>query len=334
MSGPAAAADSATTSTDPFDLNNKGVDLAAQARYAEAEDLYRQALDNLDSSTPEAGRVLDNLAALYMAKGETAKAESYALRAQTMLGKTNLIGNHVLLASIYIEQRRFAEARTLLESALPGASGPVGFALNAGLAAAALGEEKLAETQEFCHRALEIAAASLPPGHTGIAAVWNNLGQSYRFQGRYLEAETAYRKAIEIWTAAKGPAHPLVAHGLANLAAFQHDRGRDHAAEELYTRAAAILDQTIGTDALPSLIAHNELGEVLRAEGRYVAAEQCSRATLPAIQKLLPETDPRLLRALSNYARLLDATKRQSDASALWAHIRLVANATSAGSFR
>ena len=318
----------------PVELNNDGVEMAAQARYSEAEQYYRQALERLGPSTSDTGHVLDNLAAVYLAKGDTAQAESSALRAGAMLDESDRTGNRVLLATIYVEERRFAEARTLLEPALSGASGQLAFTLNATLAAAALGEEKLDDALGFCQRALEIGAVALGPNHPGMASVWNNLGQVYRFQGRTLDAETSYRKAIEIWTAARGPAHPLVARGLLNLAAFEHDRGRDRAAEELYGRAAGILDRTIGTDALQTLIARNELGEVLRAEGRYVASEQCSRATLPAIQKLLPESDPRVLRALTNYARLLAATKRQADANALWAHIRLVANTVASGSFR
>jgi tetratricopeptide (TPR) repeat protein len=334
MSGSALAADSAAPPPGPIELNNQGVEMAAQARYAEAEEFYRQALGRLAASSPVAGHVLDNLAALYLAKGDAAEAESCALRAGAMLGETDRTGNRVLLASIYVEERRFAEARTLLEPALPAASGQLAFNLNATLAAAALGAEKLEDAQEFCRRALEIAATSLAPNHPGIASVWNNLGQIYRFQGRYLEAETAYRKAVEIWTAARGPAHPLVARGLLNLAAFEHERGRERAAEELYGRAAGILDRTIGADALQTLIARNELGDVLRAEGRYAASEQASRATLPAIRKLLPESDPRVLRALANYARLLAATKRQSDANALWTHIRLVAGTLASGSLR
>jgi len=326
MCGPALGAGSAAPTPDPVELNNQGVEMAAQARYAEAEEFYRQALDRMAASDADTGHVLNNLGALYLAKGDTAKAESCALRAGGMLGETDRNGNRILLAAIYVEERRFAEARTLAEPALPGASGQTAFALIANLAAAALGEEKLQDAEDFCRRALEIAATVLPPNHPGVASVWNNLGQAYRFQKRYLEAETSYRKAIEIWTAARGPEHPLVARGLLNLAAFEHERGRERAAEELYGRAAGILGLAIGTDALQTLIARNELGEVLRAESRYVASEQWSRATLPAIRKLLPENDPRVLRALANYARLLASTKRQSDANALWTHIRLVAS--------
>jgi len=382
LAGSALAVDPVATQPGPVELNNRGVQLASQAKYAEAEDAYRQALagfaqhaeqaetagdrahtlEHLGSllrqtgryaeseplltealarmrtatgeSSADVGHVLDNLAALHLARGETAKAESSALLAGTMVGEPDRLDNSLLLATIYIEERRFAEARAILEPALAGAPPQTAFTLNASLAAAALGEEELDDARQFGQRALEIAAAGMPPNHIGVAAVWNNLGQVCRFQGRYEEAETSYRKAIEIWTAARGPAHPLVARGLLNLAAFEHERGREIAAEQLYARAAAIFEQTIGKDNLQTLLTRNELAEVLRAEGRYVASEELSHATLPAIQKLLPESDPRVLRAMANYARLLAATRRKADANALWTHIRLLAGTLATASLQ
>jgi tetratricopeptide (TPR) repeat protein len=366
----ATAADSIPSAPGPAQLNNQGVMLAAQGRYAEAEAAYRQALDgwarsaepseivrdqartleNLGSllgktgryaesertltealtllenatgkSSTDVGEVLENLATLYLTKGEAQKAESCTLRADTMLAGPERTNNKVVLASIYIDEHRFADARTILEPLLPAATGKLEFSVDAALGAAALGEAKLPEAETLARRALEIASTALPPNYIGLAAVWNNLGQVCRFQKRYLEAETNYRKAIEIWTAARGPESPLVAHGWMNLAAFEHERGREHAAEELYRRAETIFEQAAGKDDLLALIAHNELGEVLRAQGRYVASAQFSRESLPAIQKLLPENDLRVLRALSNYARLLADTKRKAEATALWAHIK------------
>jgi tetratricopeptide (TPR) repeat protein len=357
-------ADLGTAAPDPAELNNRGVQWAAQKRYAEAEAAYRRALEgwalraelpgtarnrahtleNLGSllrstgryaeseplltqalsgleaaageSSVDVGEALENLAALYRAKSDTERAERCALRAGALLPEPERTKNQVMLASIYIDERRFAAARAILETALPGATGQFGFTLNANLAAAALGERKLEDAERFARGALEIAAAAMPPGHVGLAAVWNNLWQTYRFQGRYLEAESSYLQAIEIWTAARGPAHPDVARGLLNLAAFDHERGREHAAEKLYGRAAAIFEQAGGTDDLQALVARNELAEVFRAEGRYVASAQLSRATLPALRRSLPESDPRVVRAVSNYARLLADTRRAAKAKA------------------
>jgi tetratricopeptide (TPR) repeat protein len=373
--GTALAAEPRATPPDPTELNNSGVKLAGQARYADAEAAFRQALDswagrgetpetarsralaleNLGTllqiagrytesevlltqslsqlqattgeSSPDVGGVLEKLAALYRAKGDPYKAESCALRAGAMLSEPRRTGNRVTLASIYVEEHRYAEARTILEPILPVATGDLAFTVNAVLGAAALNEGKLEDAAGLFRHALDIAATALPPEHFGLAAVWTNLGHVYRFQKRHVEAESSYRKAIEIWTATRGPSHPLVGYGLRNFAAFEHYRGREHAAEVLYQRAAAIFEQAFGTDDLQTLIARNELGEVFRAQGRYVASEQLSRATLPAIQKLLPESDPRVLGALANFARLLASTSRGAEATALWKHIHLVTQA-------
>ena len=352
------------TRPSPVELNNRGVQLTRQAKYAEAEACYRQALDawshvaNPDSVArdrahtlenlgslmrdtghyPEAekdltqaltdlehaagnasvdvGEVLENLAALYRAQGERGQAEAAALRADSILEEPERTYNRVLLGAIYNEERRFSDARALLEPVLPNATGKLAFAVNANLAGVALGERKLEEAEHYAQAALQNAASGAEPSNVGLAALYNNLGQLYRFQQRYEEAEKAYRKAIDLWTAARGPEHPYVADGLLNFAAFEHERGRERAAEDLYRRAAEIFERALGADAVETLVARNELGEVLRAEHRYVAAEQISRSSLTAMRKKLPMDDPRLLRAQSNYDHLRSETKRASNGKA------------------
>jgi len=252
--GVASATDPGATPPHPGELNNRGVRLAAQARYPEAEAAYRQALEGwaqrseqpdtardraltrqnlgsllrstgryaeselllgqalsqLEEATGrvsvEVGEALANLSALYRAKGDAEKAEVCSLRADAILPEPERTKNRVMLASIYIDEHRFAEARAILEPALTGAAGQFGFIVNADLGATALGEGKLEDAEGFARRALEIGGTALPPNHVGLAAVWNNLGQVCRFQGRYQEAEASYRTAIEIWTGATDPA--------------------------------------------------------------------------------------------------------------------------------
>ncbi len=63
-----------------------------------------------------------------------------------------------------------------------------------------------------------------------------------------------------------------------NLRNFYHLRGRELRAEELYRRAAAVLEKVYGKDHLLTLVATNELADVLRAEGRYTEAERLGGA--------------------------------------------------------
>jgi hypothetical protein len=102
-----------------------------------------------------------------------------------------------------------------------------------------------------------------------------------------------------------------------NLGNFYHLRGREAGAEELYRRAAGIFQKVYGRDHLLTLVANNELADVLRAEGRYTESERLSRASLAGLREKLRPSDPRLLHALENEARLLASTQRPKDAAAL-----------------
>jgi hypothetical protein len=90
-----------------------------------------------------------------------------------------------------------------------------------------------------------------------------------------------------------------------NLGAFYHERGREAGAERLYSRAAAILEQAFGKNDPRALTARNELAEVLRGERRFSESAKLERSTLASLEKQLSPDDPRLVRAQSNYARLL-----------------------------
>ena len=57
------------------------------------------------------------------------------------------------------------------------------------------------------------------------AALLNGLGVLHKYQGRYDEAEPAYRRALAIAEAALGPDHPDVASLYHNLGGLEHARG-------------------------------------------------------------------------------------------------------------
>ena len=57
----------------------------------------------------------------------------------------------------------------------------------------------------------------------------------------------------------------------------------------------------------------------LRAERRFTEAEKLSRSTVAEMEGVFREGDPRLTRALGNYARLLAETNRTAQAKKVWA---------------
>jgi hypothetical protein len=304
-----------------IDRRNLGGLLRATGRYREAEPVLTQSLQELEAGGADAAeveRALFNLAALYRAEGQLAKAETFGLRAVTLTGKRSGIsdaergGASLILASVYLEQRRFREAETLLHAALDGADGAIAAGAYNGLAIVAISRAEYAQAEQFSQEALRFARLALPSGHPAYAAAWNNLAQACRFQGKYLEAEKDYRLALSVWEDSLGPMHPFVAQGLMNLAAFYHDRGREAGAEDLYSRAAAILEHAFGKDDPRTLAARNELADILRAERRYSESEKLGRITLTGLEKTLRADDPRVVRAQSNYVRL-QASRTPSD---------------------
>ena len=296
----------------------------------EAEVRLKGALRELEQlagpNSLEAARVLSNLAALHLSSGKLTEGESVSLRAEGIYEQTAQQGaehhaergsNRQILASIYLGQRRFADADKLLRNMLQDGDDRLAVKTYTNLSVAAIGMGDFVQAEQYARRSVELARRTLPPGHPTLAVCFNNLAQALRFQARYLEAEGLYREAIAIWEGSVGPQNPDVARGLMNLAAFYHERGREAAAEELYGRASRIFEEELGKQHPQTLIARNELADVLRAERRYTESEKLTQLTLGEMEKAFRADDPRLIRALMNYARLLGETRRREQALAV-----------------
>jgi tetratricopeptide (TPR) repeat protein len=108
--------------------------------------------------------------------------------------------------------------------------------------------------------------------------------------GRGAEAEELFRRALALFEQVEGPDHPDVAATLGNLGALLEDRCDYLGAEECYVRAAAITeaieedgfknyedDEDVARLRLHSL---DNLGRILRMQGRYAQAEPVIRHAL------------------------------------------------------
>ncbi|HWD00472.1 MAG TPA: tetratricopeptide repeat protein [Candidatus Sulfopaludibacter sp.] len=305
---------------------NLGETLRAMGRYTEAAPQLREALRLMELTGPGTGsdfsHTLCSLAALYRTQGELTKAEQLAERATSTGREKDRNDAQLCLASIYMEEQRYAEAEALIGGMTGTAQGTSAAVLYNNLAAAANARRDFVRGEELAQRALATARQSVPERHALMATILNTLAQACRFQAKYMDAEANYRLAIEMWQEALGSTHPDVARGLMNMASFYHERSRESGAEELYRRAAAIFAGSLGEDHVESLIARNELAEVLRAEHRYVESERLSRQSLTMLKVVLPATDQRLQRALFNFALLLHETRRQKEADGILQTLR------------
>jgi hypothetical protein len=85
---------------------------------------------------------------------------------------------------------------------------------------------------------------------------------------------------------------------------------------------AGIFESAYGSGDPLTLVARNELADVLRAEGRLTESGKLGPATLASLEAALGPQDSRVMQALANYARLLDDTKRSKEAAALRTRIQ------------
>ena len=315
---------------------NLGTVLRTEGRYAEAEtielDALRQAETVIGPNSTEAGHAASNLAALYSVWENLPKAESYALRANAVFdtlgqGRTrDRVNNWRLLASIYIGQARYDDAKARLNDVLADPNDPLASGAYNDLSVMALQQHQFAEAESFAQQALDVAGHTLPALHPIRAAALNSLAQACRFQQKYVEAEKYYHDAIAAWTESVGAGNADTAKSITNLAALYHERRRESAAEQLYRRAIEIFESAEGANHPLTLVARNELADVLRAEGRLTESEKLGRVSLASMEQALGDRDKRVIRARENRIRLLEANKQPTEAAALRSHLESVSN--------
>ena len=117
-------------------------------------------------------------------------------------------------------------------------------------------------------------AEGFGPQDPRLATNLNNLGELYRLQDRYAEAEQHYKWALAVLEKARRPAHPQVATSLNNLAALYHAQGRYAGAEQLYKRSLGIREKTLGPEHPHVATSLLNYAALLRATGRSDETER------------------------------------------------------------
>ena len=167
-----------------IELNNEGVRLFAQGHYPEAQRMFTEALQGMEADSATAldlGRTLDNLAAVYRVQGNAAQAEVHALRADELFASSPDIpvpertAQRMILAAIYIDQRRFADADVVLRSAAATAQGSLAALALANMAALAIPLGDFDQAEGLALQAVERAKAATPQDHAATAVAYNNL---------------------------------------------------------------------------------------------------------------------------------------------------------------
>src|SRR5205823_10111912 len=138
-------------------------------RYPEAEQMLTGGLRDLEPGA-DASRALWNLATLYRTRGQLSKAESSALRAGEMVEGKDRVAPRLILASIYTEQHRYAEAEAILAWAEEGADDALRVAIYNNFATISLATGKYSRAEEFSRKAIDVGERALPGQHPAVAA--------------------------------------------------------------------------------------------------------------------------------------------------------------------
>ncbi|WP_437667284.1 tetratricopeptide repeat protein [Sorangium sp. So ce1182] len=315
-------------------LNHDIVALYDQGHFDAAIPLVERALGIqekvLGSEHPLVARSLNDLAALYAAKGDHARAEPLYQRALGIQEKV-LAKDHPLvatslnnLAELYRTKGDYARAETLYrraigiqEKALGSGHPDVATSLNnLALLYDAKGDYARAET--LYQRALGILEKALGSEHPDVATSLNNLAELYRAKGDYARAETLSQRALGILEKALGSEHPLVATTLHNLAGLYHAKGDYARAETLSQRALGILEKALGSEHPLVATSLSNLAELYRGKGDYARAETLYRRALGIHEKTLGSEHPLVATSLHNLAALYDAKGDYARAETLY----------------
>jgi tetratricopeptide (TPR) repeat protein len=151
-------------------------------------------------------------------------------------------------------------------------------------ATGALRNGQYATALPIAQEALAIRERVLGPSSVDVASSLNTLGEIYRGQGRFDDAERLHRRALAIQEKELGPDNPDVAESLTSLAMLRNAQGSFIEAEALLKRALLILENAVEKGKQNYRLEGEvleDLAKVYRAQGRNAEADEAlARAAL------------------------------------------------------
>jgi tetratricopeptide (TPR) repeat protein len=232
----------------------------AYGQYDKAEPLAQRALvvaEKNNASDEQRSLCLMDLAYIY---SNTARLEEAELKcAETLKLLEQIYGDahpHAaytlrILASVYKQQARYAQAQAALEQAMdimqkticvadPRAIAP----FQIDLANLFIAQARYDEAETYFEKALPVVSETFGPEHLYTANVLANIARLYVLQGRYSQAEMLITKAVTIQEKVYGSKNPLVAPSWLTMANVCWVKGDVTAAEKLIQRALTAVEKT------------------------------------------------------------------------------------------
>ena len=331
----------------PTTLNDLALVLRDRGNLPEAEALQREVLNlrlrSLGNEHTNVAIAMNNLAVVLRNQGKLAEAEDLHRRALAMQRK--LLGNENMavatclnnLALTLQEAGKLDEAEASFRQALAlfqKFRGPESPAVAIGLdnLATVLSQEgKLDEAEALELRAVAMQKKLLGEEHKDVATALNNLAQILVKKGSFGEAEALHRQVLAMRRKLLGPNHPDVASSLENLAltlraaasnraggrATANSADRLKEAEALERQALGIRQKALGEQNVRVARSIDNLGLILRDEGRVAEAETAFRSSLTMTRQTVGDQHPLLAVTFEHLVDSLAQERKVGDIEAI-----------------
>ncbi len=303
-------------------LDNLGTYYWYAADYATAAEYWQRALNirqkHLGDDHPDLGSSLNNMALIHRLNGDLDKALDSMNRALAIGRKVygdnsesvalGLINLGVVLRSMNREneaENHFQQALAIREEIFGEDSSQVGFTLSY---LGNLEKERcqFSKAMSYYERALELEADP-----TVRLGTMTSLANTYRYLGRFADAEDLFNKALEVAEATFGVDHHRVAYPLMGLGKVCAAQGRRDEASRYYARWTAITktDNPADNDWFYHFVRAGHLALL----GDRVPAMEALRESIefgcPSLH-LTREPDIETLRALPEFKSLQSTSSR------------------------
>jgi tetratricopeptide (TPR) repeat protein len=293
-----------------------------RSRLSEARERLAEAAKLLGNMPPsvELARVLDMLASVELASGDTAGAEARVLHALTVAETAGAAGSAEAaqcfndLGAVRFRRgdyagarRAFEEAAALRRAVLPPEHPGIAQSLN-NLAAVCVRLGETAAARASYTQALALREATLGSDHPDVAETLLNLGLLELKDGAPAAARAALIRAIDIQRACRGRLHLAYAKAQACLGDVALFEGRLDEAQLLYEEAYAVRVQLLGSDHADSAMTMVGLADVAAARGDHAAAAQRLGEALAVLRRELGASHPEVLACERDLAALTPPT--------------------------
>ncbi len=304
----------------------------AAANYEAAERQLRAALAAFEGAPGEDAAAVAVMADLGLLLAETNRFEEAEamFRAQHDAALARLGPEHVQtvkglgsLAGVLADQRKLAEAESVLALALPHSARFTGkYAdvhrsnLNT-LGGLRFFRGDLPGAEAALREAAEVSRRVYGPAHPSTIAMLESVAAVLGQGGDVAGEEAALEQVLSLYRQAFGAEHPRVAAATNSLGMALFRQGDAAAAEPLIREALAMNRRVSGSEHRETARSLNDLAQVLRAQGRLAEAEPLYVESLGIHERVFREDSPGVAIVLRNLGRLRVQQARYAEAEAL-----------------